>query len=519
MVLLMLSLLPLVALPWSVEFWPGQDDPNHLALAHVVQHFEDPGSTFPNFLTVKLDLTPYKLYYYVLLVLGQAMDLSTANRLVVSGVIAGLPLIVLLWLRRMAPERQINVFLISLLATSWLPLVGFHSYMMGFLLGIAALALAGGKSGAQETKEPPGWGAVAAASALLFLAAVAHPLAAVITGIALLVFEVPSRASSKAWLRVGIVGTPAALLVISAALATPPSGNVMGFIPEYSGIIPSIWFLIAGLVAFDYLELIVRGPVLVILLWGGFQAVRRFGIRGPGRDQSFARLFLVFSAVYFVTPNFLTFSFLPHRVSFFALIAAAFLPMPARILRKPGLLCWVVLFASIALAAVQYRTVSRLSDDVSDVVAAGEAVPRGVTLLPLQFDKPRAAATINPTLHAWGYLVLERDIVTAYLFSTGGNFNIAGRDWRPVFYIERFGPEFLPQIQEWIPRAWAKSREFMPETIVRLGKEYMLEIMAGYDRALLISPPEEFLEAALQAMEIEKHVGDVWVLKPDEGTE
>lgn len=508
-------MIPLMALPWSVEFWPGQDDPNHLAIAHILQNFDEPGSPYPDYLTVNHDLTPYKLYYFLLLLFSQVVELDDANRIIVSLVIAALPLVMLFWLRRIAPERRINGFLVCLLATSWLPMIGFQTYMLSFLIGLATLALAVGKAGPDGTRQPPGWGALVGASALLFIAAIAHPVAPVMLGGALFVLEAPGR-NGKAWLRLAVVGTPAALLLVITSFLSSSSGNIAGFVPLFPGVLTNLKTVLVNLIAFDRLEFLIRLPVLVVLLWAATQSIRRVGIRGQGRDQCLNRVFVVFLIAYFLVPNFPALGFLPTRIGFFLLMVAVLLPLPARVTRRPRLLCWSVALACIAAAAVQYRGASRLSEDVSEVVAAGQVIPRGATVLPLRFEGQDHGARVGATLHAWGYLVQQRDIVTPYLFANGSGMSIAGGGWRPVTYSQPFGPEFLPYVQESLPETWVKYGRFISGSAVRLMKELMLETMAGYDRVILLSPPEEFVEEALQTMEAESHVGDVWVLKPIE---
>ncbi len=511
--LLLLALVPLAALPWGVKFWPGQDDANHLAVAHIVEHFDDSDTRYSDFLTVTVELTPYKLYYFLLDSFSRVVDLVDANRIVVSLVIAGLPLVMLFWLRRIAPERRINVFLVCLLASGWLPFMGFHTYMLSFLIGIAALALAAGKSGADGMRQPAGWGALAGASALLFLSTISHPVAPVMLGGALFVLEAPGR-DLRAWLRLAIVGTPAALFLVLTMLATPSAGSLASFMPNFPGILPGILSLLGNLIAFDRLEFLIRLPVLIVLLWGAIRAVRRFGVRGQGRDQCLARVFLVFAVLYFLLPNFPALGFIPDRFGFFALMVAALLPPPLRIVRRPGLFCSAAAIAGLALAAVQYRAAGKLSDKVADVVSAGQVLPRGATVLPLIFEQPPEGARVSSLLHSWGYLVLEKDIITPYLFANSSGVSIAGGNWRPVSYAEPFGPEFLPYIQEFLPVTWRRSEGFITEAGRGLMEKLMLETMAGYERVILISPPEEFLEKALQTMESENRVGDVWVLKP-----
>ncbi|MCH7226536.1 hypothetical protein [Haloferula sp. A504] len=512
-VILVLSLIPLAALPWTVDYWPGQDDPNHLALTHIVQQFNEPGSPFPDYFTVNRDLSPYKLYYFLLIFLSRFMEIDAANRVVVSTVILGLPLVMLFWLRRFAPDRQTHVFLVCLLATTLLPLIGFHAYMLSLIFGIAALAMASGKPDAEGLRQPAGWGGLLAASVLLFIGAIAHPVAPVIIGAILFFIEAPGR-KLVPWLRLAVVGTPAVILLGATSLASPPNDNLAAFAPNFPGILPNIRVLLSNVIAFDRTEFLIRLPVLIALLSAGILALRGIGIRGQGRDQCLARVFVVMLVALFTLPNFPALNFLPERFAFLALLIAAMLPLPSWIARRPRALLGFTLVASLTLFFVQHRAAKSLSSEVAKVVEAGQDLPRGTKVLPLMFGSPEHGDKINPLRHAWGHLVLEKDIVTPYLFANSSGFTIAGGGWRPVTYRDPFGPDNMLYMQEGLPDTMVKYERFISESALRLMKELILETMASYDRAILVLPPEDFVEEAMESMETVRRVDKVWVLKP-----
>jgi hypothetical protein len=516
--LLLLALLPLAALPWTVEYWPAQDDPNHLAIAHVLQSLDDPGSPFARFLEADLTFRPYMLQYYVLLGLGRVMELTTAHRLLVSLFIVALPLVVLLALRRIAPERQANVFLVAPLPTGWLLLLGLLNFCAGLVLGLTAVALAWGRAGGQgETPDPPGPAAILGASALLFFAAAFHPLAAALAGGVLLLLEGPRLGRPATWVRLALVAAPAVGLILinlvaHAGLEKPTSLSVLGI--RFLGFVPTLILLVKSQVGLSYWELPFRLPVVCLLAGGALCAVRKHGVRGPGRDAALARLALVLFVLLFLAPRtFVVVGHVTDRLMLLCLVACALVASPPRVLRSPRRLGVLALAACLGLAAVQYFAAARESERIATIVAAGRVIPRGSRVLPVNFDPVGTSANVSSGLHAWGHVVRERDVVTPYLFASGSRAPYGGTAVRPLRYREVFVAS-SPFIHEWMPQLWGKVGDDLPALQREYGTGLFLAIAESYDRILVVSPPEDFLAHASGRLAEETRLGDVWVFRP-----
>ncbi|MGH7435301.1 MAG: hypothetical protein ACRENE_06475, partial [Polyangiaceae bacterium] len=106
------SLLALASTPWTVRHWPSQDGPNHLAVAHVIASYGDPGSPFPRYLSVKHGFRPSAALDVIFSQASRLMPLETAEKCLVSATLVLLPLSVLLLAWRAIPRRAPNVFLL-----------------------------------------------------------------------------------------------------------------------------------------------------------------------------------------------------------------------------------------------------------------------------------------------------------------------------------------------------------------------------------------------------------------------
>src|SRR5579863_5933689 len=141
-------------LPWTVAHWPSQDGQNHLAVAHVLTHYGDPGSPFPEYVSVQPRPYPSTALYEILRVAGRLMPLQTAEKALVSLALALLPFSLLLFIRRTVPKRAVNAMLGLPFVTGWAFAMGFLNFQIALALGVATLAL--GWDRAPEAIESPG---------------------------------------------------------------------------------------------------------------------------------------------------------------------------------------------------------------------------------------------------------------------------------------------------------------------------------------------------------------------------
>ena len=142
-------------------------------------------------------------------------------------------------------------------------------------------------------------------------------------------------------------------------------------------------------------------------------------------------------------------------------------------------------------------------------------------------------------------MVVERDVVVPYLFASGGTTQYGGGDLRPVSFVHRFSPSFLPNLGEQSPPrlhdpfgepqllpgerlGFRVSPDLLPwlggVTEPRhdctfddwLGLRYraLVSVAAWYDRVLAYAPDPEFLTTLSRDFVVEARVGDAWVLRP-----
>ena len=86
------SLFVLASTPWTVQHWPSQDGPNHLAVAHVIATHADPGSPFPRYLSVKHGFRPSAALDVIFSQASRLLPLGVAEKCLVSATLVLLPL-------------------------------------------------------------------------------------------------------------------------------------------------------------------------------------------------------------------------------------------------------------------------------------------------------------------------------------------------------------------------------------------------------------------------------------------
>lgn len=407
----------LALVPWTVRHWPSQDGPNHLAVAYVLMHHGDPGSPFPQYLDVETGFRPSTAVYGILSVLGRAMSLETAEKVLVSLAIGLLPASLLLLVRRALPRRSVNVLLALPFALGWAIAMGFLSFLLGMGLGIVTLALGW---------DPPREGAEARslgvrhglAAVTYFLCVWFHPVAALITGLCLLLLVGRSLQRPAEWARILAVVAPGALFLVGAyatAHAAPPSSAVP---PETHFADPLT--LIGGL--FEYhlgytpLELGPRLVALVLLVRFAYLGIRRYSPFGPTIEGAVARVVLCLVLLYCVTPAALQGWF--YSSTRFLLFASLLLPALAEIPPRIGRRLLVLAPAlTAAVVAVQWPNIRSTSQEMQDILDVGASIPRGSRLVPMDF----AARLLGPQplAQAWAELVVERDAMASQLFAAG----------------------------------------------------------------------------------------------------
>lgn len=135
-------LLAAAAAPfWSGRYLPFLDLPQHLGLAAVVTRHGDPATRFALYYTLEPRITPYWGYYGAMWLLGQALPLELANRLLFTAYAVGMPLASAYLLGCFGRDRRWAVLSIPLVFNTNL-FFGFGSFLLSIPLFLFALGLA-----------------------------------------------------------------------------------------------------------------------------------------------------------------------------------------------------------------------------------------------------------------------------------------------------------------------------------------------------------------------------------------
>jgi hypothetical protein len=201
----------LVALA-AVRYLPTHDGPQHVFLAHLENHFSDPGATYSDFYEPTTALTS-KGFSLVYGPLAELMPWRSALQITLGIIVLTWAWGVFAFVGAVSPRRRLLGLMGFALAFQWALYMGFFSYLLSTGVGFFTLAVAFG------AKEWP-WKRRVAIGALLLAQALCHVFAAEVVGLTLVVLVLCRRPRS-AWIRelglLAIVGLPTALIGIHAA--------------------------------------------------------------------------------------------------------------------------------------------------------------------------------------------------------------------------------------------------------------------------------------------------------------
>ena len=152
---------------WAGRYLPFLDLPQHLGLAAVVTRYHDPATRFAQYYALDHRITPYWGYYGAMWLLGQALPLELANRLLFTAYAVGTPLASAYLLASFGRDRRWAVLTIPLVFNTNL-FLGFGSFLLSIPLFLLALGLAE-RHFADERTTGPHAPALAAVAALVFL--------------------------------------------------------------------------------------------------------------------------------------------------------------------------------------------------------------------------------------------------------------------------------------------------------------------------------------------------------------
>jgi hypothetical protein len=514
----------LAVIPWTVRHWPSQDGQNHLAVAHVLMHYGDPGSPFPQYVSVQTGFRPSAALYQVLSFAGRFVSLQTAEKALVSLAIVLLPSSLLLFVRRTLPQRSVNVMLALPFVVGWAFGMGFLNFQLGMGLGVVTLAL--GWEPSREGGNPPRvtW-RHALASVAYFLCVWCHPVVALITGLGLVLLEWRNLLQPSQWARLLLVVGPAAVFLVGSYLAADASAQSSAAPTETSFADP---LTIVG-AAFEYnlsytpLELAPRLVAVGILLRFAYRSIRTNSPARAHPEAAVGRLFLAFLVLYCVTPDaFRGWFYSSTRFFLFAwLLLPAVAEIPARIGRR---LLVVGPALAAAVSAIQWPFIQHVSRQMQDILDVGAALPRGAKLIPMDFTV--SVLGPQPLGHAWAELVVDRDIVASQLFAAGKP-RMGGERFRTLsFYPGLLDVETgrLPWStyetwndvgreckDPWSPERWFVHVPGTCEELLAARKKTLEAVIDRYDYVLMLEPPAYGRDLIASHLRLVSHVGSAWM--------
>jgi hypothetical protein len=511
-------------LPWTVAHWPSQDGQNHLAVAHVLMHYGDPGSPFPQYVSVQTGPYPSTALYEILRVAGRLVPLGTAEKALVSVALALLPFSLLLFIRRTVPRRAINAMLGLPFVVGWAFAMGFLNFQFGLALGAATLAL--GWDPARASAESPRIGGRHALASFLYLLCVwFHPVAALITGLALVLLEWRNLLRPAEWPRVLVVIGPGALFLVGAYFTAdaPAQASDAKGATHFAD-----WTTVLGAafefnVAYTPFELVPRLVALSILLRFAYGAIRTNPPARTSPEAAVGRLFLALLVLYGVTPSSLMgWGYASTRFFLYAwLLLPAVAEIPARIGRRLVVLGPAL---TVAVLAIQWPFIHRASRQMQDILDAGASMPRGSKLVPMDFTV--SALGPAPLGHAWAELVVDRDAVASQLFAAGKP-RMGGERFRTL----TFHPGLLDVATGKLPwstnETWHEvSRNCAPPgsptrwfvnipgdctELLASRKAALQAVIDRYDYVLMLEPPPYGQDLIAPHLRLVSHVGSAWM--------
>lgn len=516
------SLLALASVPWTVRHWPSQDGPNHLAVAHVIAAYAEPGSPFPRYFSVQHGFRPSGALDEILPYASRFMPLETAEKCLVSAAIVMVPLSVLLLALRVIPRRAPNVFLSLPFVLGWPLVIGFLSFQIAMALGVVVLALAWEPP--SEVRTSIGWRA-ALASILYFLSVWFHPAAALITGLVFVLLEWRSVLRWREWPRMLVVVGPAATFVVAAYFAADVASRPSLVASEtyFSDPVSILGAAFEYNIAFTPFELAPRLVALSLMFPCAYRAVRAHPPLRPGREAALGRAVVVLLAIYCAAPG--TFAGWAYCAARFLVygwlllpVAAEFRPSTARRLLVLG-----PVLGAVTLA-IQWPLIYRASERTQDVIDAGASLPRGAKLIPIDFN----ASVLGPQTNgdSWAHLVVSRDAVASQLFAAGrprmGGERFRTVSFRPGVLDVESGALPWSDFEMWndVGRACSAPRSPVRWFVRLYGECSQLladhrrnleKVIDRYDYLLMLDPPECGRELLASELRLVSHVGSAWL--------
>jgi hypothetical protein len=520
---LSVTLLAIALVPWTVSRWPSQDGPNHLAVAHVLATYAEPGSPFPRYWSVQTGLRPSTALYGVLAVASRFVSLASAEKCMVSLALLMLPLSVLLFAWRAVPRRAVNVLLSLPLLLGWAFAMGFLSFQLAMAFGVVALAL-GWEPRPAGAIAPIGWrhglASLAFAVCVWF-----HPVVALMTGLALVLLEWGSVLRWREWPRMLVVVGPGAAFLVGSYLAapTPPEVSVGSPLTHFSDPVSVVGATFEYSIGYTPFELAPRIAALVLLFVFAVRGLRANPPHRASAEASVGRVVAVMLVLYCVMPG--TLAGWYYCSARFLLYGWLLLPLAAEL--SPRVERRVLVLGPAlagAVLAIQWPFIHRASRQMEDVVDVGVSLPRGAKLVPMDFNE--SVLGPQPTGAAWGGLVVERDAVASQLFAAGKP-RMGGERFRtlalrpgvidvetgtlPWSGFEMWNDVWRPCADPRSPVRWFVNEKGDCQAALAARKQALDEVIDRYDYVLMVGPALVGQELFAPRLRLVSHVGSAWM--------
>jgi hypothetical protein len=404
--------LLLVAVP------PFQDLPNHLATAHIIEHPDlYPEFAFNGLFKSNALLT---LWLYTVGRLG----LFGATRAFVALVIAATSIALPVFVRRFAGRRAVPLAALCgwPLVHSWSVSMGFLNFSFGFALSLILAVVIDRQREAPTLRRGLG---IAALSAVVWYA---HPFPLGVVGILVAAHAITRRTTRE---RIAAAVTLLLPMVPSGILSLVTAQHHLVKSEHSTAVASSFWYLnpwenlehvwidVSGALTWWGAGTILPAVLLAVFAWRGRDLVLPF----------FSNAALVgIAVVYVALPELLSnWNYLNCRLVPY-LWVGALLRVPRRLPRA-----WTV---ALALAALSFSAslgldYLRLDRDRAAFTAGIDAVPRGATLLPLEFKRTRTGRFTASLTHAWGYYTMAKDTSAPLVFGVERSYPITYREFPP----------------------------------------------------------------------------------------
>lgn len=439
---------------WMVKHPPIQDLPQHLAAVRVLHDFGDPELGFARYFDIHIGRTQYLTYYGLTHLLAYPLGLLTANKVVFTAAIVGLPYSLRALLGALGRDPRLALFAMPFVWNAHIVL-GFVNFAAAIPMTLWGIALAVRLRFRWDVREA----LLLAGLALLTFYTHIVPFGFLTLGVVLVALGESTRAMGLRLLPlvpavVGMLGwartSPAAKAVLGASELSS-----VGPQPEYHPVSRSIKDL--SLWLFDVLPsevddqlLAVWALLLVALVAAGAGAavnddrpseddllrgslLRRLALLGP---LAFVAYFIAPSSYDWIWPINARF---PLLGTMFLILA---LPTPRRGFAVP-------LFAAVSVVSLLFfREVGTAfkrseKEELADMEPAMRSIPMGQRVVGLVWDRDSRFVRWSPFIHA----------AAMYQSMRGGAvmFSFAEYPQSPFSFKPANRPPAVPRRWEWAP--------------------------------------------------------------------